>query len=175
MVNFKFGDWLPQEPWQGPPLPEFLEIFWPWYKEEAPPGAAIGIEIFNLAGLPVESSSPLELTEGESYTLAATITNTSTKAGVPWPVTFVIGLMARIGFPPNILYVVPIEDIESEFAAGETRVFARDFSIPLGWGGASGYALCNARPLGLPAVAEARLDFTIAIVPIEYGATIIIA
>ncbi len=38
MAEIKLKDWLPQEPWQGPPLPEFLNIYWPWYKkEEVPP------------------------------------------------------------------------------------------------------------------------------------------
>lgn len=23
-------DWLPMLPWEGPPLPRFLGIFWPW-------------------------------------------------------------------------------------------------------------------------------------------------
>ncbi len=36
MAEIKLKDWLPQEPWQGPPLPEFLNIYWPWYKEEVP-------------------------------------------------------------------------------------------------------------------------------------------
>ena len=29
-------EWIPQEFWQGPPLPEWLQIFWPWYKPEVP-------------------------------------------------------------------------------------------------------------------------------------------
>ena len=31
------GDWLPVTPPVGPPLPQFLEIYWPWYKPELPP------------------------------------------------------------------------------------------------------------------------------------------
>jgi hypothetical protein len=30
-------DWLPMSPMEGPPLPRFLGINWPWYKEGAPP------------------------------------------------------------------------------------------------------------------------------------------
>lgn len=26
-----FEDWLPMPPWEGPPLPRLLDIFWPWY------------------------------------------------------------------------------------------------------------------------------------------------
>ena len=75
-VEFKLKDWLPQEPWQGPPLPEFLNIFWPWYKPEAPPGL-IGdlnddgivdrtdLDILQnyLAGYPIPDISPLSETE----------------------------------------------------------------------------------------------------------------
>ena len=35
MVNI--GDWVPMSPLQGPPLPRFLNIFWPWIKGELPP------------------------------------------------------------------------------------------------------------------------------------------
>lgn len=26
-------DWLPAFPWEGPPLPRFLQVFWPWISE----------------------------------------------------------------------------------------------------------------------------------------------
>ena len=43
ILGHELKDWLPQEPWQGPPLPEFLNIYWPWYKEEeVPPTGAYG-------------------------------------------------------------------------------------------------------------------------------------
>jgi len=32
MDNFELENWLPMEPSKGPPLPRFLNIFWPWYK-----------------------------------------------------------------------------------------------------------------------------------------------
>jgi len=34
--NFELENWLPMEPQLGPPLPRFLNIYWPWYKP-APP------------------------------------------------------------------------------------------------------------------------------------------
>lgn len=37
MDDFTLEDWLPASPLVGPPLPRFLNIFWPWY-EERPPG-----------------------------------------------------------------------------------------------------------------------------------------
>lgn len=35
-LGHELEDWLPQEPAKGPPLPRFLQIFWPWYKEKPP-------------------------------------------------------------------------------------------------------------------------------------------
>jgi len=37
-------DLLPMSPEMGPPLPRFLQIFWPWYKkeEEPPPTGLYG-------------------------------------------------------------------------------------------------------------------------------------
>ncbi len=29
-----FADYLPQQPWHGPPLPKLFNIYWPWYKWE---------------------------------------------------------------------------------------------------------------------------------------------
>lgn len=36
MVNIE--NWLPMTPLQGPPLPRFLDIYWPWIHPELPPG-----------------------------------------------------------------------------------------------------------------------------------------
>ena len=33
MDEFKLEDWFPMSPLKGPPLPRFLGIYWPWYKE----------------------------------------------------------------------------------------------------------------------------------------------
>ncbi len=37
MAEIKLEDWFPMSPAEGPPLPKFLKIYWPWYKEEIPP------------------------------------------------------------------------------------------------------------------------------------------
>ena len=34
MAELKLEDWFPMSPMVGPPLPKFLGIYWPWYKEE---------------------------------------------------------------------------------------------------------------------------------------------
>jgi hypothetical protein len=63
-------DWLPQEPWQGPPLPEFLNIYWPWY---TPPGAE-----FMVSNLVI---SPEEVAVGERVTISCRVTNIGEEAG----------------------------------------------------------------------------------------------
>jgi len=37
VAEFNIEDLLPMPPDMGPPLPRFLVIYWPWYKEEVPP------------------------------------------------------------------------------------------------------------------------------------------
>ena len=37
MNEFKLEDLMPMSPLEGPPLPKFLGIKWPWYKEGVPP------------------------------------------------------------------------------------------------------------------------------------------
>lgn len=63
-------DWLPQELWQGPPLPEFLKVFWPWYKP-------VGAE-FKVSDLVI---SPAEVIPGQVVTISCTVTNIGAEAG----------------------------------------------------------------------------------------------
>ena len=69
-TEFKMEDWIPQEPNQGPPLPEFLGIYWPWYKL---PGAEF--EVSNLV------ISPTEVQVGNPVDISCTITNIGTESG----------------------------------------------------------------------------------------------
>jgi len=73
-------DWLPQEPNQGPPLPEFLNIYWPWVKkelppEEQPPAGAADIRVENL------TISPAQVNVGDKVTVSITATNYGTASG----------------------------------------------------------------------------------------------
>ena len=70
MPELKLRDWLPQEPWQGPPFFEFLNIYWPWY---TPPGAE-----FKVSDLVI---SPTEVNPGQPVTITCTVTNIGTEAG----------------------------------------------------------------------------------------------
>ncbi len=69
-LEFTLKDWLPQEPSQGPPLPEFLAIYWPWY---TPPVAE-----FKVSDLVI---SPTEVNPGQTVTISCLVTNIGTEAG----------------------------------------------------------------------------------------------
>jgi len=56
LLGHKIEDWLPQEPNQGPPLPEFLNIYWPWY---TPPAAEIKLSNLAISPADVKVGSPV--------------------------------------------------------------------------------------------------------------------
>jgi len=70
MAELKLEDWLPQEINQGPPFPEFLGIYWPWY---TPPGAE-----FKVSDLVI---SPTEVNPGQPVTISCLVTNIGEEAG----------------------------------------------------------------------------------------------
>ncbi|MBA7714185.1 hypothetical protein ES703_123202 [subsurface metagenome] len=37
MPELAIEDWMPMSPLIGPPLPRWMQVTWPWYKEEGPP------------------------------------------------------------------------------------------------------------------------------------------
>lgn len=37
ILGRKPEEWVPMSPLMGPPLPKWMDITWPWYKEVAPP------------------------------------------------------------------------------------------------------------------------------------------
>jgi len=67
-LGHELEDWLPQEPNQGPPLPEWLNIFWPWYTPAE----------FKVSNLVI---SPTEVNPGQAVTISCTVTNIGTEAG----------------------------------------------------------------------------------------------
>lgn len=69
-MAIEIKDWLPQEPNQGPPFPEWLKIFWPWYK---PPAAE-----FKVSDLII---SPAEVQIGQPVTISCAIENIGAAAG----------------------------------------------------------------------------------------------
>ncbi len=71
LLGHKLEEWLPMPPDMGPPLPEFLNIYWPWY--EVPPGAE-----FKVSDLVI---SPTEVNPGQVVTISCTVTNIGSEAG----------------------------------------------------------------------------------------------
>jgi uncharacterized membrane protein len=70
ILGHELRDWLPQEIDQGPPLPEFLNIYWPWY---TPPTAE-----FQVSDLTI---SPGRVNPGQTVTIYCTVTNIGGEAG----------------------------------------------------------------------------------------------
>lgn len=68
--ELKLENWQPMEPEKGPPLPRFLNIYWPWYK---PPGAE-----FKVSNLVI---SPTEVNPGQLVTISCTVANIGSQAG----------------------------------------------------------------------------------------------
>jgi len=80
MAELTLEDWIPMSPLKGPPLPNFLNIYWPWYKEELPPeeqppAGAADIRVEDLA------ISPAQVNVGDKVTISVTATNYGTASG----------------------------------------------------------------------------------------------
>jgi len=171
MNNFKLENWLPQEPWQGPPLPEFLSIYWPWYKPPVPgEGAELKLEIIGPGSIPVLGNSPVTVLEGESYTVRATVTNLTTKAGQPWEATLTLRVVANIA---GELFLGPIVSDEY-FAPGQTLAFEYPMTIPLGKGGLSGTVIAIVTDPANKQLAYASEPLAVETVEITYGAEVVI-
>lgn len=69
-LGHELEEWYPMEPTMGPPLPRWLNIFWPWYK----PTAAQ----FKVSNLVI---APPEVGIGEIVTISCTATNIGSEAG----------------------------------------------------------------------------------------------
>lgn len=84
--------------------------------------------------LELKINSPATVTEGTAYPVRLTITNKSTKAGLPVEAALVIGISAAT---PSATLITKREMTEV-FAAGETRAFEFPMSVPMGTGGEVG-------------------------------------
>lgn len=58
-MDFKLEDWFPRNPSQGPPLPVFLQIFWPWHKPTIPEPPPPPPGLANLYGTVTSKGQPL--------------------------------------------------------------------------------------------------------------------
>ena len=101
----------------------------------------------------------VELIEGEIYTVKATTTNMSTKAGVPVAATLAV----------NITAVVDSQTILDNsavygFAAGETQTFEFTMAVPMGAGGKAGAVAADVLDPDGNKLADGSLDISIAAV-----------
>jgi len=98
-----------------------------------------------------------ELTEGETYTVRATITNLSTKAGAPVAAVLTV----------NIAGVVDSQTILDDsavygFAASEVHAFDFTLSVPIGTGGKTGAIVAEVLDPNGNKLADGSLDVIIA-------------
>lgn len=131
MAELDIKDWLPQEPNQGPPFPEFLNIFWPWY---SPPAAE-----FVVSDLVI---SPAEVYIGQKVIISCTVTNTGEESGIytvklggdfmaEQSVTLAPGESKTISFQvtPSVArtHSVSVDDLTGSFTA--TKVPVADIRV----------------------------------------------
>lgn len=120
-----------------------------------------------------DPSSGGTLDEGGTYTLTFSVTNTSTKGGVAWPVAFDLYRAVQLTG-----YAFPMEEFLAggAFAVGQVKTFSKTFTIPMGSGGGTGYIKVQVFPAGAlnPIVASVQKAYTVGAVAIIYGANITI-
>lgn len=148
-MAIKLEDWLPQEPNQGPPLPEFLNIYWPWYKPPEIPGAELAIEL--------GGADPNALVEGTTYPVTVKVTNKSTKLGVASPATFTVKTSAVLA---GVNLFTPVSE-QATFAAGESKLFTYNFTIPAESGGKSGSITATVFDPSMKQIAQGSLAIAV--------------
>ncbi len=147
-----------------------------------PGDGVLDVAIYDDQGNRVMSSGPISasveawdpgtggtLAEGGTYTLTFSIKNSSTRAGEPWAASFQV--LRIVGVDGNMLIN---ENILLDLAAGATSaVQSKTFKIPVG--GVNGIISVSVVPAGGSAlIARFEKPFTVGVVNIVYGATIII-
>lgn len=103
-------------------------------------------------------SSPATVIEGKSYSVRLSVTNQSTRAGLPVEATLGVGISAATEWTG----LIPIQVSSEYFAPGETRTFDYTMAVPVGAGGETGQITAWVEdPTGL-AIASATEDVVIA-------------
>ena len=106
--------------------------------------------------------SPAEVIEGKSYLVKLTVTNLSTRAGLPVEAMLTVGISATT--PWEIL--IPAKESDEYFGPNETRSFDYNMTIPVGTGGQVGFITAWVDdPTGI-AIASATEDVVIEAAPI---------
>ncbi len=127
--------------------------------------ATVQIEVIG-----AESHSPVTLKEGESYTVRVTVTNQSTRAGVPVEATLGVGItsVTELGY-----VLIPGQESSEHFAPNETKTFDYTMDVPSDIGQSGSIVAWVTDPAGADIV-SATERFTITMPEIVYGATIAI-
>jgi len=107
-------------------------------KAEPEPSVPIEIKFYNSEGRLVESNSPANLSEGESYTAVVTVTNQSTRGGELIEARLSGYIFGEIMEPSY--YFLLEGSFDETFGPGGTKSFSYPFSVPEGFGGSTGRA-----------------------------------
>ena len=143
-------------------------FIWSQTKAENGEEPILDITILDSDGNPVLINSPASLVEGAGYTLRITITNTSTREGVPWPVEFIVSVQAGTTLP-FLDFLGPIG-----FTASEVKVLDMWFTVNDGLAGTTGAAIVEIFDPDMNSLAVVEEELIITSMLIDYGADIII-
>lgn len=177
------SNWLPMSPEKGPPLPEFLGIYWPWYKAPGAPAGEFGITLYDQYGNVIAQSGLASLaigqvTEGSPVSAVIGLTNTSYQVinGVNTPVAATLTIKFAASTPSTTLvaqqsksYSLTAGQIISISSSGWS---ALSFTPPVGTGGSVGTVTATLLDPNGVVLNTATATFNIAAAPIIYGGSI---
>lgn len=115
------------------------------------------------------ASPELVLEEGKSYTLKVSVTNNSTKGGVPWEATLETTLYASL----DTTYLIsPTSTGKVRYSAGEKKTFTYPFTVPVGTAGRSGAAVAGVYDPDGKHIATGYVMYSVKAVPVTYAAIV---
>ena len=133
-----------------------------------PNQATVSIVVYDSNGNPVPHNSPYSLNEGSTYTVKATITNTSTKGGVATAATMtfsMVGTSSKKTYMPTVTQTY-------NFPAGGSLVVTGTLTSAIGDAPDTGVIAATLDDPSGNLIASASNAFTIVALPIVYGGTI---
>lgn len=136
-------------------------------------GASLQIEVYDSEGNLVPHNSPLNVTEGGSYTIRVTVTNTSYIVNPSYPVA--ARLVITVAVQTNVRTLLG-DSMTLDFTASERKTLSWNFTVPVGTAGEAGGVIAAAvdTPGGIQ-LASAGDTMTITEAATVYGATIVIS
>jgi len=171
-------EWYPMPPSDGPPLPRFLNILWPWITEPSQNGnGMIETYWYDQYGNPLSRAglgAAVTINEGETSSFETFITNATTKAGEPWEATLDIDITAKYGTPPFEAMMAPMSYPATYFAPGERKgPFSGSITPYLGSAARGGVLNVIVSRGGVTVTGGLDVTpITIVLVPVEYGVII---